>query len=46
MKAVYVDTFGLGMTRGCVDRHGSLGLGPAGLPFAIAAEQWPSILKS
>ena len=47
VKAVYVDTFGLGGDSAVrVDRHGSLGLGPARVvPFAIAAEQWPSILE-
>ncbi|MGI6658454.1 MAG: hydantoinase/oxoprolinase N-terminal domain-containing protein [Dethiobacteraceae bacterium] len=47
VKAVYVDTFGLGGDSAVrVDRHGSLSLGPARVvPFAIAAEQWPSILE-
>ncbi|HZK25314.1 MAG TPA: hydantoinase/oxoprolinase family protein, partial [Oscillospiraceae bacterium] len=47
VKAVYVDTFGLGGDSAVrVDRNGTMSLGPSRVvPFAIAAEQWPSITE-
>ncbi|MPW26740.1 hydantoinase/oxoprolinase family protein [Alkalibaculum sp. M08DMB] len=47
VKAVYIDTFGLGGDSSVrVDKHGELSLGTSRvIPLSIAAKRWPQIIK-